>query len=306
MQMWTECKHSNTQIKDWVQMMAEELNMNWETVQQILTEDLRMRKISAKVLPWTVTGQKEGQVKISLDLLKTAECLVGLSPMMNQWVSSMIWKQNARACSVKQRLYFAQRQHTCVILSWKPWMCTFFHHKGMVHYEFIEHDRMMNQVCYLKILRRLQEYDWRKGPELWPHKWILHLDNASAHYVFCVCKFLAQQPIPKCDQSLFPDLALCSYCLFPKTKGCFERKRSRHPACVPWQPLSVLEKWVPGMFPAVTQREKCIASQGDYFEGDNSIFYSSFWVLNYHALYLHNWANSHVTARNISCFINSG
>lgn len=161
--------------------------------------------------------------------------------MMNQWVSSMIWKQNARACSVKQRLYFAQRQHTCVILSSKPCMCTFFHHKGMVHYEFIEHDSMINQVCYLKILRRLQEYDWRKRPELWPHKWILHLDNASAHYVFCVCKFLAQQPIPKCDQSLFPDLALCSYCLFPKTKGCFERKRSRHPACVPWQPLSVLE-----------------------------------------------------------------
>ncbi|CAI9565854.1 unnamed protein product [Staurois parvus] len=34
-----------------VQMMAEELSMNWETVWQILKEDFGMRKISAKMVP---------------------------------------------------------------------------------------------------------------------------------------------------------------------------------------------------------------------------------------------------------------
>ncbi|XP_040206118.1 protein GVQW3-like [Rana temporaria] len=57
-----------------VRMMAEELNMNRETVQQILTEDLGMRKISAKMVPRILTeGHKERRLQISSNLLKNAE-----------------------------------------------------------------------------------------------------------------------------------------------------------------------------------------------------------------------------------------
>jgi hypothetical protein len=55
-----------------VKVIAEELNMNKETVQQ--KEDLGMRKISAKMVPQNLThDQKQCQLHISSDLLCNAE-----------------------------------------------------------------------------------------------------------------------------------------------------------------------------------------------------------------------------------------
>jgi hypothetical protein len=57
----------------------------------------------------------------------------------------------------------------------------FFDHKGTVHYEFIVQGQTVDQQCYLEVLTRLRESVWRKGPGIWPDKWILHHDNISAH-----------------------------------------------------------------------------------------------------------------------------
>jgi RecG-like helicase len=57
-----------------VRVVAEELNMNRETVQQIIKEDLGMRKISAKMVPRILTrDQKQCHLHISSDLLHKAE-----------------------------------------------------------------------------------------------------------------------------------------------------------------------------------------------------------------------------------------
>jgi len=51
-----------------------ELNMNRETVQQIVKEDLGTRKISPKMVPRILTHeQKQCQLHISSDLLRNAE-----------------------------------------------------------------------------------------------------------------------------------------------------------------------------------------------------------------------------------------
>jgi hypothetical protein len=42
-----------------VRLIAEELNMNKETVRQILTEDLGMRKVSAKMVPQILTDDQK-------------------------------------------------------------------------------------------------------------------------------------------------------------------------------------------------------------------------------------------------------
>jgi hypothetical protein len=42
-----------------VRLIAEELNMNRETVRQILTEDLGMRKFSAKMVPRILTDNQK-------------------------------------------------------------------------------------------------------------------------------------------------------------------------------------------------------------------------------------------------------
>jgi len=41
-----------------VKMVADEVNMNRETVRLILTEELGMRKICAKMVPSNLTGQQ--------------------------------------------------------------------------------------------------------------------------------------------------------------------------------------------------------------------------------------------------------
>jgi hypothetical protein len=57
-----------------VRVIAEEMNMNRETVRQIVKEDLGMRNISAKMVPRILThDQKQRRFHISPDLLRNAE-----------------------------------------------------------------------------------------------------------------------------------------------------------------------------------------------------------------------------------------
>jgi hypothetical protein len=57
-----------------VKVIAEELNMNRETVRHIVKEDLGMRKIAAKMVPRILThAQKRHRLHISSDLLLNAE-----------------------------------------------------------------------------------------------------------------------------------------------------------------------------------------------------------------------------------------
>jgi len=57
-----------------VRVIAEKLNMNGETVPQIVKEDMGMRKISGKMVPRILThDQKQHQLHISSDLLCNAE-----------------------------------------------------------------------------------------------------------------------------------------------------------------------------------------------------------------------------------------
>jgi plasmid maintenance system antidote protein VapI len=57
-----------------VRVIAEKLNMNRKTVRQIVKEDLRMRKISAKMAPRILENiQKKPSFHISSDLLRNAE-----------------------------------------------------------------------------------------------------------------------------------------------------------------------------------------------------------------------------------------
>jgi hypothetical protein len=87
----------------------------------------------------------------------------------------------------------------------------------IVHFEFLEQSRTVNQHCYLEILARLHEAVRRRRPELWPDAWILHHDNALSHDALAVREILAKKSIMKLVHPPYsPDLALCDFWLFPK------------------------------------------------------------------------------------------
>jgi AraC-like DNA-binding protein len=55
-------------------LIAEELNMNRETVRHIITDDLGMRKISTKMVPWILTDDyKQSRFHISSNFLYNAK-----------------------------------------------------------------------------------------------------------------------------------------------------------------------------------------------------------------------------------------
>jgi len=54
-------------------MIADEVNVNREAVRRILTEELGMRKICAKMVPRNLTQQQDAQVSICAELLEQVE-----------------------------------------------------------------------------------------------------------------------------------------------------------------------------------------------------------------------------------------
>jgi hypothetical protein len=95
-----------------------------------------------------------------------------------------------------------------------------------VHSEFLEQGRTVNQHYYLETLAWLHEaIRWRR-PELWPDAWILQHDNAPAHDVLAVWKFLDKKLIKKLDNPPYSsDLAPCDFRLFPNLKTALKGHR---------------------------------------------------------------------------------
>jgi hypothetical protein len=82
----------------------------------------------------------------------------------------------------------------------------------IVHFEFLEQGRTVNQHFYLEIFARLRETVRRRKPELWPDAWMLHHDKAPAHDALAVRKILVKKFLTKLDHPTYsPDLAPCDF-----------------------------------------------------------------------------------------------
>jgi hypothetical protein len=149
-----------------VRLIAEELNVNRETVRQIIREDLGMRNFSAKMVPRILTNDEEQRrLHISSDL-NAERCLIGSLPMMKSGVFNKTWKEDARACSGKLRIHLC-RKSTYVSLAVQDHACVFLRSEAdIVHYGFIAQGQTVNQQCSLEVLTRLRESVLRKRPEL--------------------------------------------------------------------------------------------------------------------------------------------
>jgi hypothetical protein len=68
-----------------LKLMAEELNMNRETVRQIIMEDFGMRKFFAKMVPRILTDDHKRRLYISSDLLHNADMFDRISTGDETW-----------------------------------------------------------------------------------------------------------------------------------------------------------------------------------------------------------------------------
>jgi histone-lysine N-methyltransferase SETMAR len=146
----------------------------------------------------------------------------------------------------------------------------------MVHFEFLEQGRTVNQYCYLEILARLREAVRRRRPELWSDAWILHHDNALAHDALAVREFLAKKSIMKLDHpSYWPDLAPCDFWLFQRLKTALKGHRFSDIADIQGHATTILQSIPEEEFQKCFEQckhplTKCIGVQVHYFEGYSS------------------------------------
>lgn len=149
-------------------------------------------------------------------------------------------------------------------------------YNGVVHHEFLPEGKTVNKEYYLGVMRRLREAIRRKRPELWAeNSWILHHDNAPSHNAIIIRNFFTKNATNTIQQPPnSPDLAPCDFFLFNRVKKPLRGTRfsSREEVMEKSQEAlrdipkteykKCFEDWI-------KRWHKCVAVDGDYFEGDN-------------------------------------
>ena len=113
----------------------------------------------------------------------------------------------------------------------------------------------------------------RKRPEHFANNsWILHHDNAPAHTALSVREFLATKQITVLEHPAYsPDLAPSDFFLFPKIEEILKGRHWWHIRSNTTTALKAIpQNQFQNCFEGWTRRwHRCIASQGEYFEGDH-------------------------------------
>ena len=142
-----------------VTMIAHELGMNSERVWRIITEDLGMKKICAKMVPRLLNeGQKDQSVQVCQDILeqlKTEPNMLKRVVTGNEsWIfehdpltkrPSLEWKSTLSPRPTKARVFKSKTKVKLIA----------FFDVQIVHAEFLPKGQTINQHAYKNILRHL-------------------------------------------------------------------------------------------------------------------------------------------------------
>jgi len=122
-----------------VSNIAEQVNIDRETVRKILTEDLDMRKVCAKMVPKELTEeQKQKRVTICQDLLERQDDILG--PFVTGG-ETLVYQYDPE--TKRQRVQWKTANFTrpkdipSVEIKSQNIVADFFYVRGMVHYEFV-------------------------------------------------------------------------------------------------------------------------------------------------------------------------
>jgi len=157
----------------------------------------------------------------------------------------------------------------------KVTLVVFFDWQGVIHYEFVPRGQTVNKEFYVAVLKHLRVAVRRDRPQLWMNQnWVLHHNNAPAHSSFLVCNFLAKNETTVVPQPPYsPDLSPVDFFLFPNLKSSLKGRRfdtfdeiqknsTKELFAIPKEAFhkafqSLQKRW-----------ERCVASEGNYFEGE--------------------------------------
>lgn len=264
-----------------IREVAEELNISYGSCEDIINNNLGMKRVAAKMIPKLLNlEQKEYRKEIAQLMLNDVENDPDLLKRVitgdESWVYGYDIETKAQSSQWKTTSDPRPKKARQVRSNVKVLITVFFDWKGVVHHEFLPPGRTVNKEYYLEVLRHLREAIRKKRPELWENKsFILHHDNAPAHASRLVNNFLTDSKTLLLTQPPYsPDLAPCDFFLFPKMKKTMKGERYATREDIMTASLQELKAIPKSEFQKCFEDwkkrwHKCIISEGDYFEGDN-------------------------------------
>ena len=263
-----------------IETISAQFDVSVGTVHTIIREELKMRKICAKLVPRVLReDQKERRCHDSREVVELINSdpavLDALVTCDESWIycydpdikrQSSQWKH---ACSPRPKKA-RQSKSTHKLL-----MIPFFDGTGIIYMHWVPTGQTVNKEYYVEGLREFRKRFRRKKSALFKSgHWHFHQDNAPVHNSILVTKYLTKMGIKTVPHPPYcPDLAPCDFCLFPNLKGKLKGYR--------YETIEEMKEAVMNVTDMLTQEDfhgafqkllerynKCIAAGGDYFEGD--------------------------------------
>lgn len=262
-----------------IRELAEEVDISTGSIHSILHEDLLLRRVAATLVPNFLTiHHKQLRLDVAQDML---DCVARDSNFMNNiitgdesWIYGYDPETKAQSSEWKHPSSPRPKKVRRVNSAVKVMLTVFFDCQGVVHHEYAPPKQTITKEYYQEVLRRLRDAVRRKRRDLWQaQSWHLHHDNAPAHRSHLIQAFLTKHNVPTVQQAPYsPDMAPCDFWLFSKLKMPLKGRRfeSREDIMsnTTAELMSIPKEAYHKCFQQWCARwEKCVTSQGDYFEG---------------------------------------
>jgi hypothetical protein len=204
-----------------VRELTEDVGISTGSVHSILTDDLALRRVSAKfVLKLLMMEQKQLHLEVVQGMLDSAnsdpEFLNMVTTGDELWVYGYDLETKAQSSQWKHSTSLKPKKAKQVRSNIEGMLTVFFDSHGVVHHEYAPQGQSINKEYYLEGLHRLHDAVRHMRPDLLAAgTWQLHHDNAPPHSSQLMQTFLAKHDIPVVRQAPYsPDLAPCNYWLF--------------------------------------------------------------------------------------------
>jgi histone-lysine N-methyltransferase SETMAR len=177
---------------------ADDLNISFGSVQQILTNVLNMKRVKAKFVPRILTPEQEEQcLSISLEfrdrvtsdpnffqnvITGDESWEYGYDPQTKVQTSQWKTPNSPRPNKVRQ-----------LKASVKVMLIALFDLERIVRSEFVPSGTTVNTACCKGVLERLRNIVNRKRPQKWANDFVLHHDNAPCRISLLIHQFLSDK-----------------------------------------------------------------------------------------------------------------
>lgn len=201
--------------------LANRTNIPKSTVQGIIHNDLKMKKVLGEWLPHTLTkDQKAMRVlccELNLELHKKTKNLINRTLAIDEtWVS--LYMEPDRN---QKRLYLYPGEepkptvHQNIHVN-KRLLIMAMDFNGIAFYEILEEKQTLNSNLYIEFLER--NFDKWLNVNKFKKVWLLH-DNAKSHKAVVVKEFLAKKKISEWNHPPYsPDISPLDFCCFGQLK----------------------------------------------------------------------------------------